>query len=81
MDNYTAVQLKAIAKGRGIRGYHKLRKARLIYAWETARLLEQKSNIFDEPIPNDTIPLLQPRPWRPSNVTTKDKQKITDFGE
>ena len=44
-----------------------------------------KNNIFDEPIPNDPIPVLQPTPWRPSNVTTKDKQnikqKITDFRE
>ena len=52
---------------------------------EAARLLEQKSNIFDESIPNDPTPVLQPSPWRPSNVTTKDKQnikqKIQDFGE
>ena len=34
---------------------------------------------------NDSTPVLQPTPWRPSNVTTKDKQnikqKIIDFGE
>ena len=50
-----------------------------------ARLVEQKSNIFDEPTPNDPTPILQPTPRRPSNVTTKDKQnkkqKIKDFGE
>ena len=45
MDNHTVVQLKAIAKERGIRGYCKLRKAELIHALEAARLVEQKSNI------------------------------------
>ena len=62
MDNYTAVQVKAIAKERGIRGYDKLRKVELIHALEAARLVEQKSNIFDESIPNDPIPVLQPTP-------------------
>ena len=74
MDNHTVVQLKAIAKERGIRGYYKLRKAVLIHALEAARLVEQKRNIFDESIPNDVIPVLQPTPWRPSNITTKVKQ-------
>ena len=59
---------------------------------EATKLVEQKSNIFDKPIPNDPIPVLQPTPWRPSNITTKVKQniknvvtmgmqKIKDFGE
>ena len=68
------MQLKAIAEA-GVRGYHKLRKAELIHALEAARLVEQTSNIFDEPIPNDPTPVLQPTSWRPSNVTkykTKD---------
>ena len=34
----------------------------LIHALEAARLVEQKSNIFDEPIPNDSTPVLQPTP-------------------
>ena len=76
MNNHTVVQLKAIAKERGIRGYHKLRKVELIHALQAARLVEQKSNIFDESIPNDPTPVLQPTPWRPSHVTTKDKQNI-----
>ena len=85
MENNTVEQLKVIAKEQGVRGYHHLRKAELIHALEAARLVEQKRNIIDEPIPNDPTPVLQPTPWRPSNVTTKDKQnikqKIKDFGE
>ena len=53
-------------KERGVRGYYKLRKVELIHALEVARLVEQKSNIFDEPIPNGPTPVLQPTPWRPS---------------
>ena len=85
MENHTVMQLKAIAKERGARGYYKLRKVELIHALEAARLVELKSNIFDEPIPNDPTPVLQPTPWRSSNVTTKDKQnikqRIKDFVE
>ena len=62
MENHTVVQLKAIAKERGVRDYYKLRKIELIHALEAARLLEQKSNIFDEPIPNDPTPVLQQTP-------------------
>ena len=71
MNNHTVVQLKAIAKERGIRSYYHLRKAELIHALEAVRLVKQKSNIFDESIPNDPTPVLQPTPWRPSNATTK----------
>ena len=60
-------------------------KAELIHALKAVRLVQQKSNIFDKPILNDPTPVLQPTPWRPSNVTTKDKQnikqKIKYFGE
>ena len=52
MNNNTVKQLKAIAKERGIKGYYKLRKAELINALEATRLVEKKSSIFDEPIPN-----------------------------
>ena len=48
MNNHTLVQLKDIAKERGIRGYYKLRKAELIHALEAVRLVEQKCNIFGE---------------------------------
>ena len=86
--------MKVIAKERDIRGYCKLRKAELINALEAAKLVEQTSNIFifDESIPNDLASVLQPTPWRPSNIAMKDKQniknvitkgmeKIKDFGE
>ena len=76
MNNHTVVQLKAIAKERGIRGYYKLRKAELIHALEADKLVEQKSNIFDEQIQNDPTPVLQPTPWRPSNIALTNKQNI-----
>ena len=81
MENDTVVQLKAIAKERGIRGYYKLRKAELIHALEATRLVEQKSNIFNEPISNDPTLVLQPTPWRPSNIALKNKQNIKNFAE
>ena len=40
MENNTIVQLKAIAKERGIKVYNKLRKAELIHALEATRLVE-----------------------------------------
>ena len=46
MENHTIVQLKVIAKERGIKDYYKLRKAELIHALEATRLVEQKSNIY-----------------------------------
>ena len=76
MENYTIVQLKAIAKERDIKGYYKLRKAELMHAFEVTRLVEQKSNIFDEQIPTDPTRILQPTPWRPSNFAVKSKQNI-----
>ena len=71
--------MKAIAKERDIRGYYKLRKAELIHALEATKLVEQKSNIFDEPIPNDSTPVLEPTPWRPSNIALKNTQNIKNF--
>ena len=62
MDNRTVVQLKAIAKERGITGYYKLRKAELIHALQATRLVEQTSKIFDESITNDPTRVLQPTP-------------------
>ena len=76
MENHTVVQLKAIAKERGIGDYYKLRKAELIHALEATKLVEQKSNIFDEPISNDPTPVLQPTPWRPSNIALKNRQTL-----
>ena len=58
MKNHTVAQLKAIAEERCIRGYYKLRKVELIYVLEAARLVEQKSNIFDQSVPNDPISVL-----------------------
>ena len=74
MKIHTIVHLKAITKERGIKGYYTLRKAELINALEATRLVDQKSCIFHEPIPNDPTPVLQPTPWRSSNVATKVKK-------
>ena len=79
MENHTVMQLKDIAKERGIRGYYELRKTELIRVLEARRLVEQNRNIFDKPIPNDPTLVLQPTPWRPSNITTKVKQNIKNF--
>ena len=79
MSNHTLVQMKAIAKERGTRGYYKLRKPALIHALEAARLVEQTSNIFDESNPNDLTPVLQQTPWRPSNTAMKDKQNVKNL--
>ena len=61
------------------KGYYKFRNDELIRVLEATRLVEQKSNIFDEPIPNDPTPVLQPTHWRPSNITMKVKQNIKQF--
>ena len=58
MKNHTIVQLKAIAKEHGIKGYYKLRKAELIHGLDATRLAEQKSDIFDEQISNDPTSIL-----------------------
>ena len=79
MENHTIVQLIALAKERGIKGYYKLRKAELIHGLEAIRLVEQKRNVFDEQISNDPTPILQPTPWRASNFAVKSKQNIKNF--
>ena len=79
MENRTIVHLKAIVEELGIKGYYKLRKAELINALEATRLVEQKSSIFHEPIPNDPTPVLQPTTWKSSNVATKVKQNTKKF--
>ena len=77
MNNHTVVQFKAIAKELGISGYYNLRRAELIHATEATRLVEQKCNIFDEPIPNDPTPVIQPTP----RFFPRGMQNIKDFGE
>ena len=42
MENHTVVQLKAMAKERGIRGYYKLRKAELIHAFGSDKISRTK---------------------------------------
>ena len=53
MENHGSSAIESHRKERGIRG----RKAELIHALEATKLIEQKSNIFDEPIPNVPTPV------------------------
>ena len=41
--------------------------------------MERKSNIFDEPILDDPTLVLQPTPWRPSNIALKNKKNMKNF--
>ena len=75
MENHTVVQLKAIAKERGIRG----QKGRVDTCLGSGEISRTKSNIFDESIPNDPTPVLQPTPWRPSNIALKNNQNKNNF--
>ena len=56
MENHTIVELKAIAKERGINGYYKRRKAELIHAVKATRSVEQKVIYLMSQF--QTIPLL-----------------------
>ena len=49
MERNTVVQLRQIAKERGLRGYSKLRKAELIKFINQSRL--ERVNLLDAPIP------------------------------
>ena len=51
-------------------------KGRVDTRGESGKISRKTSNIFDDSIPNDPTPVLQPTPWRSSNVTTKDMQNI-----
>ena len=84
MENHIVVQLKSLAKQRGIKGYYKLRKAELIQALEAHQIVNEQVILkffLDESIPDDPTPVLQPTPWRRSNFIAKNTQKIKDFGE
>ena len=47
--------------------------------FESNKISRRKTNVFDEPIPNDPTQVLQLSPWRQSNVSTKVKQIIKNF--
>ena len=54
------MQLKFMAKQRGIRGYYKLRKAELIQALEAHSIVNEQvipKFFFDESIPGDPTPV------------------------
>ena len=89
MNNITVIELLAIAKQRGIKGYYKLRKAELIYILQDVneqvlipglKIPRNTTNsvntnaILDEPVLNDNTPVLKPT----QKFIAKSKQKIKD---
>ena len=77
MANHTVVQLKAIAKERGIRSYYKLRKAELIHALEATKLVEQKATSLMSRF--QTIPLRLYTQHLGGYHALKNKQNIKNF--
>lgn len=73
MERNTVVQLRQIAKERGLRGYSKLRKAELIEFINQSRL--ERANFLDAPIPKHEIPKSQKilSPSKPALKTSKKR--------
>ena len=78
MDRNTVVQLRQIAKERGLRGYSKLRKAELI------EFINQSTpsgvNLLDAPIPTHEIPTSQEilSPSKPAKLVKKIEKAVDD---
>lgn len=78
MDRNTVVQLRQIAKERGLRGYSKLRKAELIEFLNQSRL--ERENLLDAPIPKHEIPKSQKilSPSKPAKLVKKIEKAVDD---
>ena len=84
METNTVIQLKSIAKQRGLHRYSNLRKAELI------ELLTEEKPILDLPVPKVDFPVLQPTPYKRTipalrelsqNIVNKVKKKVNEFAE
>ena len=84
MERLRVIDLKAIAKLRGLRGYSKLRKADLI---DLIRQIEiQNRELLDAPIPLDEIPkeetILKPtKAKKIEKVVERGKKEVENWGE
>ena len=79
MENHTIVQLKAIVKERGIKGFYKFRKAELIHALEGTRLLQQKVIYFISRFQMIPLQFYNQHPGDHQNFAVKSKQNIKNF--
>ncbi|PFX14747.1 hypothetical protein AWC38_SpisGene21073 [Stylophora pistillata] len=84
MEKHTVVQLRQIAKENGLRGYSKLRKAELINFINQSlnkKVVSERHNLLDDPIPENEIPEEQDilKPSKP--VLVKKIDKVVDWGK
>ena len=72
----------AIESHREIARYKRIlqaQKGRVATCFGSDKISRTKRNIFDEPISNDPTSVLQPTPWRLSNIALKNKNNIQNF--
>ena len=72
MENQTLVQLKALARQRGLKGYSRMRKADLIH-------LLSHSSLLDEPVRDNTPTLTPVKASVPARVMKAIKNKVNKW--